>query len=374
MTEPFSVLIPDGESDFALFAAHCLAPHPNVRLHVLSVERWASIRFSRFCHTYTFKRFLLTDESLPEIITQLVKKYEIDVLLPTGSNWISYLVNNRDIFSKFVAIPPLPDPASLAIADNKWLFAQFLEDNQLLGPPTILVTNDDMFYNKLQEIKFPVLLKPTVAMGGEGIKRFETPAELKCYLEQQKLEAIKDQFIVQSLLSGSMLDANILSERGNMLALTIQRGIIPNRQKYAAAGALEFIEHDELKEITYRLVAALSWSGFANVDTLYDRSDRQFKILEVNARFWGSLRGSLAAGVSFPYLACLAALNIPFPLPQHHHARYFHSKTALREILLRPLRRNLESPFTLRETGIASLLADPVAESIRAFRQEVLGR
>jgi predicted ATP-grasp superfamily ATP-dependent carboligase len=157
-----------------------------------------------------------------------------------------------------------------------------------------------------------------------------------------------------------------------MLATTMQRGIIPNTQQYAAAGAIEFIMQDKFSAIAQQLIAALDWSGFANIDTLHDSRDACLKILEINARFWGSLRGSLMAGVSFPYMACLAALNIPFPVPDYRPARYFHPKTAVRERVLRLRGKNRESEIAFRETGLQFLAADPLAEAMRAFQQEVL--
>jgi len=373
MRESFSVLIPDGESEFALFVVHCLAPFP-VKLHVLSEERWSPIRFSRYCHTYTFKQTGPDEESRLNAVADIVKKNKTDVFLPTETKWISFAIANQETLSAFVAVAPLPDPKSFEIANNKWLLAQFLEENQIPGPPTILVTYDDLFEKKLQDIEFPVLLKPVTAWGGEGIERFDDSSNLRYYLEQQHPERTKGRFIVQSLLPGFVVGVNILSRRGKMLAMTMQRGIVPNTQKYAAAGAIKLIREDKFSAVVQELISALGWSGFANVDTLYDNRDNQLKILEMNARFWGSLRGSLLAGVSFPYLACLAALDIPFPMPDYEFGHYFHSKTALREGLLRLLGKSRESDFAFRETGLRFLLADPIAEAMRAFRQEVLDK
>ena len=159
-----------------------------------------------------------------------------------------------------------------------------------------------------------------------------------------------------------------------MLATTMQRGIIPNTQKYAAAGAIRFIKEEKFMAIAQRLVTALKWSGFANLDTLYDSEDDQLKILEINARFWGSLRGSLVAGVSFPYLACLAALNIPFPMPDYQLAKYIHPKTAVREGMAKLLGRSPKSEFAFQDTGLRFLAADPIAEAMRVFRQEILDK
>ena len=50
--KPYSVLIPDGESFFALPVVQCLGQIENVRIYVLSNNRTAAIRFSRYTTKY----------------------------------------------------------------------------------------------------------------------------------------------------------------------------------------------------------------------------------------------------------------------------------------------------------------------------------
>jgi predicted ATP-grasp superfamily ATP-dependent carboligase len=240
-------------------------------------------------------------------------------------------------------------------------------------PPTVLCTLNSDFEQQVNHLGFPVLLKPVTAWGGEGIRRFDNISQLYEFLEQCDSEKIKNRYIVQSFLSGYVIGLNVLCREGQLLAYTVQRGFIPNPQKYAAAAAIQFIEREGVLEIGKKLVSALKYSGIANVDMFYDTRENQIKVLELNARFWGSLRGSYVAGVSFPYLACLAALDVPFPVPDYQLTRYIHPKTALKEGMLRVLGKSQYERFPLEETGLRYMLADPIAETLRAFRQQLSG-
>jgi glutathione synthase/RimK-type ligase-like ATP-grasp enzyme len=371
LNRSFSVLIPDGESGFALFAAHCLSYFSNVKIYVLSKERWSSIRFSRYCHSYTFEP--VTDDATHlEGISKLVSKNKIDVLLPTDTKELYFALANKEVLASMAALAPLPDPKAFEIANNKWLLSQFLEENQIPGPPSILVNDNHEFAARLKDLEFPVLLKPMTSRDGKGIKQFDTPSDLMHFLDQQRPDTIRNRFIVQGFLSGSDVDLNFLSRDGEMLALTIQQAIIPNRRKYGAAGAIRFIQNEKFSAVARKLVAGLAWSGFANVDTICD-DNNNLRIVDINARFWGSVRGSLAVGVSFPYLACLAALDIPFPMPNYEPIRYFHPQTALREEILGILGRSQERNITFRESGFKFFLTDPIGEIIRVYYQEFLG-
>lgn len=58
----------------------------------------------------------------------------------------------------------------------------------------------------------------------------------------------------------------------------------------------------ELKAAGRRLLSHLDWHGPAMVEFKRDESDGEFKLMEINPRFWGSLALPVAAGVDFPAL------------------------------------------------------------------------
>lgn len=367
----FSVLIPDGESDFALFVIHGFINFSQVKLHVLSNQRWAPARFSRYCHEYTFKK---SDTDVCErfdIIEEVVTQSHIDVILPVEMEWIASQDAKRHALSRLAPIAPVLDSKSFEIANNKWLLFKLMQRNNIPTPPTVLCTLDSDFEQRVRKLEFPVLIKPVTAWGGEGIQRFDHISQLYKFLEQCDSEKIKNKYIVQSFLTGYVIGLNILSQEGRILAYTMQRGFIPNPQKYAAAAAIQFIRREDVLEIGKKLISALKYSGVANMDLFHDTRENQSKVLEVNARFWGSLRGSYIAGVSFPYLACLAALGIPFPVPDYDLRRYIHSRTAMKEGMLKALDKSQYQGFPLEETGLRYMMADPMAETLRALRQEL---
>lgn len=373
MKESFSVLIPDGESAFALFAAHCLSKYPEVKVHVLSSDPWSPIRFSRYCESYTYKNTSGDSGSLLDAIIDVVNKRKIDVLLPTDTKGIYFVIDNMGVLLDKVDIVPLPERKFFELVNNKWLMAQFLEEKGILGPPSVLVDYDLDFEKKILELEFPVLLKPIISRGGDGIKRFDNSVTLIRFLNQQGVEKTQKQYIVQGFLSGKDVSLNILSHNGGMLALTIQKGIIPNTQEFGGPGAVEFIKNDRFSAVAQSLISALGWSGYACVDTLCDNNDNLY-ILDFNARFWGSLRGSWVAGISFPYLACQAGLRVPVSLPDYNPTRYFHPKTAIREAIYSTLRNKHETRPTLKETDLNFLWDDPLAELLRVYNQIFLDR
>jgi predicted ATP-grasp superfamily ATP-dependent carboligase len=368
MEEVVSVLIPDAASSFALFTLHCLADRPNVRVHVLGQEAWPALRFSRYASSFSYRPGRFDDPAYLDCVTDIIRQKKIDVFLPTDSDAIAFVNSNRNALKGVVAIPPLPGPEQFDIANNKWLTAQFLRTQGLPGPNTLLVSADPGFWQALQEMKFPVMLKPVTSRDGDGIERFDRLADLERHLGSLEMASIAGRFLVQELIDGPVIGLNVLARAGELLAFTIQQAVIPNSKRYSAAGAIKFIQNERFELALRELVARLNFDGYANVDTLCDQ-DQQLNIIDINARFWGSLRGSMVAGVNFPYLACLAALDIPFPLSAYHPVRYFHPKTGIKHILHTLLGKAELKDVAIKEVGLNYLLLDPIAEVMRAYRQ-----
>ena len=85
---------------------------------------------------------------------------------------------------------------------------------------------------------------------------------------------------------------------------------------------------------------------------------QQVHLLDFNPRYWTSLLGSLAAGVNFPYLSCLAALGIDFEPPTPVLRRFFTAEAAVKHVGRKCLGRSSPT-ITVRESGLAYAFSDP---------------
>lgn len=89
-------------------------------------------------------------------------------------------------------------------------------------------------------------------------------------------------------------------------------------REYPVAGGpstlCESVHDDTLVELGTRLLGAMDWRGVAMVEFKRDRKSGEYKLLEINPRFWGSLPLALHCGVNFPvYQVQLALGRSPMP-------------------------------------------------------------
>jgi len=360
-----SVLIPDGENEHVLWVVRSLADSQQVKTCILSDKRWMPVRFSRHCRWYEFEPTGTDYTARVGALAEMTRRFHIDVILPVSEEGVQFAATERGSLSKLAALSPIPTLESLRIARNKWLLNQFADQRGVMVPESALVTLDLAFERRISALEYPVLLKPTSLTDGQGIRRFETLSDLQRFLESQAAESFKHKSLIQSYVPGSDMGLSVLCRDGEILAFTIQRGIISAAHRFGPLMAMEFISQEDVLESGRKLVSALSWSGVAHIDFRCDSRDGRAKIIEMNARYWGSLLGSLVAGVNFPYLACLAAQGIPFDRPEYQHTKYAYSTTVIKEALLWLLGKNTLKGFTYRETGLRFFLPDPLPEMVK---------
>ncbi len=360
-----SVLIPDGEHELALRVVRCLAHESDLEIHVLSTDSSAPIRWSR--HTATFHSHTARAMSPDRVaaIIDTIKKTGAHIVLPVALPTIRLVAQHYRALSAVAALPPTPQLPLLDTLADKWLLAQLLEREEIPHPKTFgippLPLDPQGFIGK----RFPLMVKARARAAGGGICLCRDPGEVARFLSQQ---SDLSEFFLQEFVSGPDVDVSVLCREGDILAYTIQRGVVPSHKPFNPPAAIEFIQDAGTLENIQRLVRAVRWSGIAHFDCIHDLKSGETKLLEANPRYWRSLLGSLYAGVNFPYLACLASEGREFARPTYRSIRYARPSTALRMLVRRwPMRATPQ--WRIRDSGLREVFQDPLPDlAIQAAR------
>jgi predicted ATP-grasp superfamily ATP-dependent carboligase len=372
MKDKLSVLIPDGEDDsIPLAVLRCLAQAPGLKINVLASKRWAPIRFSRFRAGFFNHNKISFDRERLDVILQTAKKSKADIILPVEQATIRLIAKHREEVESIAALPPIPTPELIDAVSDKWLLAEILERENIPHPATILYQRSKSYEQDVESLSFPVLVKPLDGFGGDGIIYFNELPELTEYLKNGRHS---DRFIIQSFIRGYDIDCSVLCQNGEILAYTIQKGLLPGKKRFEPAVSIEFLYDKQVYDVIQRLMCNLNWSGVAHIDLRYDETDNKPKIIEVNPRYWGSLAGSLVAGINFPHLACLTSVKIAFPKPEYQFIRFSRLGVSFREsfFVKRLVKKQLNgdnSPHTFSANGLSFILSDPFPELYKQFKK-----
>jgi protein-tyrosine-phosphatase/predicted ATP-grasp superfamily ATP-dependent carboligase len=128
-----------------------------------------------------------------------------------------------------------------------------------------------------------------------------------------------DEWLVESFFPGVGIGVSVLADAGCVLAAFQHRRLREANETGGSSDRLSEPLDPRLLAAVEALARRVALSGVAMFEFRVDRSSGAFVLLEVNARFWGSLPLAVAAGSDFP--ADLARLLVAGVRPQERQYR-----------------------------------------------------
>lgn len=354
-----TILLPDAEQEgIARSVLHCLAQVPDVDVHLLSRRPGQALAFSRHVRSC---RVLPEDVVGPDWAAAALAHAEalgVDAVFPIREESVGYLTRHGAPTGA-PALMPLPAPAAFDVATDKAALAALMAAHGLPHPRTFAV-DALRAPGGLDEPRYPVIVKRRTGAFGQDMHLAADRRALR-----RRLEALGDDaadYFAQEFIEGTDIDCSVICRDGDVLAHTIQRARIPSPRPFMPPDAIEFVAHEGVRSVVARLMHHLRWDGVAHVDLRMDAEGRVY-VLEINARFWGSILASANAGVNFPHLALAMALGRPLPPTAYRHGPFFP-----RGLLGWGQRRQTDG-WTWRRTHAPYVLADPAPLLVRTFRR-----
>ena len=259
-------------------------------------------------------------------IIELAKTHDLQgwVLIATGDQDMRLISKNHALLSQH-----------FRVATSDWDTIQWAYDKRLTYQRAAELGIDfpqSFEPRSLGEIeridcRFPVILKPAFRKGIDEFTqakawKAEDRAQLVALYKRAAALVGNDAIIVQEWIPGggeAQFSYAALCERGEpVVSLTARR----TRQHPIDFGRsstyVESIEQSEVEELACRLLKSLNYTGVIEVEFKHDRRDGQYKLLDVNGRFWTWNGLGALAGVDFPYLAWRQAMGMSVSLARAH--------------------------------------------------------
>lgn len=238
------------------------------------------------------------------------------VLIATGDQDMRLISKNHALLSQHFRVAT-PDWETTQWAYDKRLTYQRAADLGVDFPRSF----EPRGLGEIERIdcRFPVILKPAFRKGIDEFTqakawKAEDRAQLISLYERAAALVGNHAIIVQEWIPGggeAQFSYAALCERGEpIVSLTARR----TRQHPIDFGRsstyVESIEQSEVEELACRLLKSLNYTGVIEIEFKHDRRDGQYKLLDVNGRFWTWNGLGALAGVDFPYLAWRQAMGM----------------------------------------------------------------
>lgn len=224
----------------------------------------------------------------------------------------------------------LLDDRRIAIAPSEALEQVLDKDRTLqlaksLGipvPRSLPINSIDQLEQAAATLGFPVVVKPSRSVGqGEGqrVQLSVSYAHTAAELEGQVRQALRfGGVILQEFFRADGVGIELIADRG-VVRYAFQHRRLHEVPLTGGGSSLRISEvvAPALLEASEKLMRALVWHGVAMVEFKYQRSTGEFRLMEINGRFWGSLPLAVAAGADFPVMlhALVSTGKVPETAP-----------------------------------------------------------
>ena len=241
-----------------------------------------------------------------QFLSKITKEQGIEILLPMTELTTQLLLLNQALFPN-VKIP-FPDIDAIESLANKSLLMKRAEALDIAIPGTRYVKNANKLPCKLEDLTYPIILKPDkswVLHNGEW--RRATVRLAKDVADAQNIldsnwEFSTHPFMIQECIDGQGAGVFAIYDQGKPLAFFSHRRL---REKPPSGGVSVLSESASVDPLlaapAEKLLSDANWHGVAMVEFKVAPDGTPY-LMEINTRFWGSLQLAIDAGVDFPWL------------------------------------------------------------------------
>lgn len=242
-------------------------------------------------------------------LNRLIERERFDLVLPVTDATVYALQTHRGELTSASPIYLLDDDAFRVVFD-KLETCRLAESLDVMVPPTFVLEPGQSVDTLVQDLCFPVVVKPRCSVRNIGQSHFvrfaHSPAELQFIVDQ--LYADGAEVLLQQHFTGTGVGVEILAHRGRILTAFQHKRL--HETNGAGSTYRESVPVDpELYRACSRLVEALNYTGVAMFEFRQNASTGASALLEINGRFWGSLPLAVAAGADFPYFLAQMLLH-----------------------------------------------------------------
>jgi carbamoyl-phosphate synthase large subunit len=178
---------------------------------------------------------------------------------------------------------------SLDLAEDRGLFSTLLKDNNIPYPEFDTATTAEEALVVAEKLDFPILVRPSYVLGGQGMKIVINPEELEEHVVNLLRSMPNNKLLLDHYLDGAIeAEADAICDGKDVLIIGIMEHIEPCGIHSGDSNAtlppfnLGKLVMDQIKEHTKKIALALNTVGLINIQ--FAIKDEVVYIIEANPR------------------------------------------------------------------------------------------
>lgn len=279
-------------------------------------------RYSKHCKKFYKSPSFFNSREFVDFLISLAKNEGLEgaILIPTNDHTVSILSQNKVELEKYFKVP-LPGWKIINRAFDKRLTFDIAMKNGIPVPKPIYPKNLEDLRNKINELTFPVVIKP--AFGKDYYFAAGTKMHMANNVEETELYYNKiatvlgvENVIIQEYIPGEMdrlYNYATVMKKGEAYGIFTGKKIRQHPRDFGVGTAAQVVNDQELRRLGTLLLKSCEYEGIGYIEFKKDPRDEKYKLIEINARLWNFMDLAMANGVDLPYILYKYALDQDLP-------------------------------------------------------------
>jgi len=269
---------------------------------------------------------LAREKGYSAALMRICKKEKVNVILPCSDEEILALSKDKELFNGQGISLPIPDHKLVLRASDKWKMLKAISKLEVRIPKTFSPSTPDEFEDALKQIDFPLVVRPRISRGGRGVTFCKDSEAAK--LAYKLLKQEYRDLLVQELVPGGPGSVHVVQTLWDMHHRLCAAAVMQKLRERPSTGGVALagktVHDNKLRNIGVSVVQRLGpWVGPAGVEVKVSSLDKKPYVMEVNPRLQGVVYLFTRAGINFPHLWVLIALNEKVVPQFEYKEKYF---------------------------------------------------
>ncbi|MDR1172534.1 MAG: ATP-grasp domain-containing protein [Bacteroidales bacterium] len=303
------ILVLDGDHKNALAIVRHLGKTGKYVIDAVSCQRVSISFYSK----YVSRKLILTNpkkdrEKYIEELLETLEKNRYLALIPVSYISFRICAACRDRIRQFTHLT-ITGPDNILLASSKGATYEHARKTGVPYPETIILqAMEDL---ETIHAEYPCVIKAPYEMGRNVVSYARNKQELTTKYRQmcEACHFTEALPVIQKYVDGSGFGFFAYYQKGECKNWFVHRRLREYPVSGGASTAAESFFDEKIVEYGKRMLDSLRWDGVAMVEFKQDKASGTYYLMEINAKFWGSLDLALLAGVNFPQMLIDEALD-----------------------------------------------------------------
>jgi len=300
-----TIVILDGQTSAGLAFIRSLG-RAGYRIIVgVNSQSFAPSLSSRYCHgSFRYPNPMENTNAFIDHIKGEAERLQCDLIVPITGATIWPLILFSGEFTSFTKLA-VPVKGAVDVVDDKYATLSLAGEIGIKTPDTILVKNINNL-NVLSDFDYPVVIKDRFSIRWENNKGI--PGTVRYAYSKEELMNIVGSILgyvgdllVQKFTGGVGIGFSCFTIDGNVYLPFQWKRLRETDPRGSGSSARLSIDLDhEIVEKSKELILRTGYQGISMVEFKQDKKTKEYCLMEINGRPWGSIQLPIHCGIDYP--------------------------------------------------------------------------